>query len=519
MEREDRARIRARRELIYHPLRMTVTLIALVILAAVTVAVLRVAAMAATRMLAREVPALAIGSALVVVALVAGLVALAFEAGQSALVAISAVAGIGLLGFAWRGRPGFGRRRGLPPGSLSLRASLAALTERDFLTRSFDRYGPVFKMAQFHRPVVCVLGLERGREAIRANASSITPAPLGRDRTVPKGVVVSMAREDHAVYAPLLRAALAEVVSSRAREVCAPRAQEVCRALATTSGPRAPAFRDVVPDYVVPCLLELYFGSLLESGDRPVIDACFAHSGSFGPRGRPTPEAMASVSSFSELIRTRSEQASGATEVSYWSEIVRREPSAADDPTVLGNFCHLLVDARNNVSGAVTWTAWFLAQNPDWLAVVREGHDDAAPGRDPASAAVLETLRLARSEYVYRTVEKPITVDGFTIPAGWLLRVCVAESHRLDPPFEDPLRFDPERHLRNRFGPTEFAPFGLDAHGCLGARLTIELARNFVLALAEYELVIEELGSIRRGTRHWTHWSVGSDFRLALRPR
>lgn len=498
---------------------MVVALIALVILAATAIAVGRLVAMPASRMIARELPMLALAAALAATALVSGLVVLVTQIGSWVLAVTAVVAGIGLLAFAWRARPGFGRRRGLPPGSLSLRASLLALTERDFLARSFDRYGPVFKMAQFHRPVVCVLGLERGREALRANVDSISPASLGRDRTVPKGIVVSMARADYAVYAPLLRAALAAAVAARVPDVCGPRAEAFCRSLTTVAGPGAPALRDVVPDYVLPCLLEIYFGSMLEPGDVDVLEECFAHSGSFDLLGRPTPEATAAVRSFGELIRARAARVSETDDVSFWSELVRREPDAADDPTVLGNLCHLLVDARNNISGAVTWTVWYLAQNPDWLAVVREGHDADATGRDAASAAVLETLRLARSEYVYRTVEKPITIEGYTIPAGWLIRVCIAESHRLDPPFEDPLRFDPGRHMRNRYGPTEFAPFGLDAHGCLGARLTLEVAQALVLALADYEPVLGEVGPIRRGTRHWSHWSVGSDFRLALAPR
>ncbi|MCY7302698.1 MAG: cytochrome P450 [Thermoleophilia bacterium] len=138
---------------------------------------------------------------------------------------------------------------------------------------------------------------------------------------------------------------------------------------------------------------------------------------------------------------------------------------------------------------------------------------------DPATAAVLETLRLAQSEYVYRSVEEPIGVDGFVIPAGWLLRICVAESHLLDPHFVDPLRFDPGRHVRSRTARSEFSPFGLDAHSCLGARLTLELGRSLVEAFADYVPTVEASERPSRGNRHWRHWGVGPDFRLLLTPR
>jgi len=469
----------------------------------------------AARRILREMPLLAVAAVVAGVA-VAVVVLGAARMGSAALFPLAGAAALVWVVLWWRARPSYGRRRGLAPGTLSVRSSLDALADRSFLRHSFERYGPVFKMAQFHRPVVCVVGLERGRELLRRHSDDIRPAPLGRDDTVPRGVVVSMERADYAVYAPLLRGALAEVVSVRSRDVSRPLARASCTTLAATPRASVPLVREVVEDYVMSSLLDLYFGRMLQPGDRDTIEGCLSNAMEVGIRSRPTRDAMAAVERFVELIRVRAGVPVEPDDVSYWTEIVRRAPAAADDPTVLGNLCHLLADARNNISGATTWATWFLAQSPGWLGVVREAGGESDSRSDPATAAVLETLRLARSEYVYRCVERPIDVDGLTIPAGWLVRICLAESHLLDPPFTNPLQFEPERHLRTRFGPADFAPFGLDTHGCLGARLTIELARSFVEALSGYTPVIEEIGPPRRGTRHWSHWSIGSDFRLGL---
>src|SRR6185436_13318553 len=113
-----------------------------------------------------------------------------------------------------------------------------------------------------------------------------------------------------------------------------------------------------------------------------------------------------------------------------------------------------------SIGGIIAWTVQMLGTVPEWVRGVQTR--TAVPGDDPVARAVLEALRLGQSEYVYRRVQRPVAIDGFVVPSGWFLRVCVAESHRLDPPFARPQAFDPDRHLGRRFPASELAPFGLD---------------------------------------------------------
>ena len=87
-------------------------------------------------------------------------------------------------------------------------------------------------------------------------------------------------------------------------------------------------------------------------------------------------------------------------------------------------------------------------------AITRTGHfawkrkrsPAAAPGELSLAARIIaETLRLEQSEYIVRVARRPLSVGGFRIPAGWLLRLCVRESHRDPTAFTDPDRFDPDR--------------------------------------------------------------------------
>ena len=50
--------------------------------------------------------------------------------------------------------------------------------------------------------------------------------------------------------------------------------------------------------------------------------------------------------------------------------------------------------------------------------------------------------------------------------------------------FAEPDRFDPERFARRTYSREEYAPFGSDAHGCMGSHFAHFLGRLFVEELA-----------------------------------
>src|SRR5262249_49413756 len=134
-----------------------------------------------------------------VVGALAGLVLLGWSALHSlpVLRAVTVcVAGAWALA-AWRAHPAYGRRRGLPPGGLALVPSRRASVEPDFYAREARRQGVVFKMAQFHRPVACVLGLERGRSVLREHAPALVPPPLPLSSAIPRGFLRYMEPADH----------------------------------------------------------------------------------------------------------------------------------------------------------------------------------------------------------------------------------------------------------------------------------------------------------------------------------
>src|SRR5262245_49520604 len=107
----------------------------------------------------------------------------------------------------WRARPDYGRKNGLPPGSLRI-APLGPWTDRDYFARDAARFGPVFKTSMLVSPTVCVVGLRAASDLFVQHDQWLAPPTRRIDRYIPRGFIRSMNDADHAKYAPLLRSAI-----------------------------------------------------------------------------------------------------------------------------------------------------------------------------------------------------------------------------------------------------------------------------------------------------------------------
>ncbi|MDX1383542.1 MAG: cytochrome P450, partial [Thermoanaerobaculia bacterium] len=426
-----------------------------------------------------------------------------------------------------RGRESYLRSRGLPPGSLGVRASLRAIVDRNFYRRQLERHGPVFKTAQFHNGVVCVAGLDRGRELLTRHREALAPPPLALSDAIPRGFLRYMSVADHERYSPLFRAAFSEPVFDAHRDFAREQAVAGLERLARGGGEAGGQPAEAVRSYVGTTLTRIFFGRAFSADDARRIEHLVERARGEDAAGGASRELRRTVADFAHLLVAATRSAGADSGPSVWSRLVAASPELVDDATVHGNLFALWVAAEDSVRGVLVWMARFLAADPRWIEGLREraargdrGEDVGRAGgeRDLATRLVLETLRLAQSEYVYRRVLEPIEVDGFRVPAGWMVRILVAESHRSDPPFGHPDRFDPDRHLGSSLGPSEFAPLGLDHHTCLGAGLTLWMGRVFARAAARYDWQIVADGPPQRGNRHWMHWAPSSELRVRLVP-
>lgn len=155
-------------------------------------------------------------------------------------------------------------------------------------------------------------------------------------------------------------------------------------------------------------------------------------------------------------------------------------------------------------------TKW-LAAHPEWLGRLRASPEPAAL----AERIVRETLRLSQSEYIIRQATAPLSLDGFTIPRGWLVRVCIRDIHRRPESFAEPTQFRPDRVL-DPPGPNLYAPFGASRISCLGEGVTLLFGRLLALELARgYDIVLAQDAPPELGA---FHWQPGQAFRVRLVP-
>lgn len=503
----------------------------LAVLVAAFVPIARVAMKPAARRELREHPGVAVGAAGVAAAAFGGIGWLHVHSPE-ALAALAALAAL-LAAAAWyRARSTHGARRGWPPGTLGFAASLDALADPDDYARRAREHGPVFKAAQFHRPVVCITDLAIGLDGLERCAEVLAQADLPISRLIPGGYLEFMDGDLHRRYRETMRAALADALPPW-RPAIAALVRADLRALAHESGsvPPAPALAPIA----FACLARLVFG--LDRTDprfRGLERACEALDFRAGFGERVPASARAAFESLVDRVRTIvtaiPAEAAGrsASADSVAHAIVARDPSASGDATLVGNLALMIAIGRDNLTGLLVWLAKLACDHPEAIAEMRAAADgDDAIGRAErprayqlAARFVSEALRLWQSEYVYRVTLAEVAIAGYRVPRGWLVRVCLREAHRREDVFERAATFDPSRFADRRPGRDEYAPFSRGPHACLASAVVTAIAQaTLVEWAAGVDARATDDGPVERGNRHWHHWRPSRRLRIAFSPR
>ncbi len=431
---------------------------------------------------------------------------------------ISATA-LGLLLVHLRSRPYHGVKRGLPPGSLGFGVSLDAITDRRFYRKQAERFGPVFKMSQFGRPVACIVGFDRARRVLVDQSAHLSAATLPYNRLIPKGSLRYMARADHRDVAPVFRAAFAgidfAVCEEEIRAAFRNRLHHLSQC--SLSRPNVGVYaREDFNRLLLLALARVLFG--LET-NRDEIDRIAEQVPKLelgcggGPLWRKRVES--GIEGIGSVLKTRLVAGDPPAAGSALAVFLASEPTFFEDPILLKNFVLIFRIALGDLTGLFDWIFKLLSDDREWVYRMRSPD---AESTDLARRIVMETLRMEQSEYLYRKVVRPLKVDDFVIPAGWLLRVCVQESHRRNDVFENADTFDPDRFARSDYSWKEYSPFGLDSHACMGVPITHFAGRIFVEELTRYDWTVVQDGPLERGNRHRYHWRPASSLRATLRP-
>lgn len=444
-------------------------------------------------------------SVVVVVAAVAWTVVVAVVAvfAPAVVMPAAAVAVVVVAAATWRARRlvGGGHRR--PPGSLSVIGSIRALAHRDAYQVDHERYGPVFTASQFGRPVVCVVGLERGQRLLRGHRHQLGPSPLAFTDQVMGGFLRYMDDDTHDRYGPAFRLAMSRPVTDAARSIAFRTVSRELAAVTTQAEHPGPAMGRVAQATLMAAL----FGLDVDSPDGEVFGAVnrrFSRRTVLGGHRRTT-GALRELRTLVADQRRRLE-AGDVDAVCALGEFVASDDDLPDAVCV-DNLLFMMRIGAPNLQGLLVWLVHLLAANPQWLDRCRD--DNGGP--EVVDGFVLEALRMAQSEYLYRRLTKDVDFDGLHLRHGQLVRLCVWESHQDPTVFSEPGRCT-DRFVNQRFSQSEFSAFGLDNHACNSVGLVLMAARTVVQAVAaDPGMELTPATGLTRGMRHWSHWRPGDD--------
>ena len=413
----------------------------------------------------------------------------------------------------WRARPGYGVPSGLPPGSLPPLA-VRPWSDPEFYAKQKTRYGDVFKTTQFGRPMICIVGLERANRLLLEHDEQLVAPPLPFSRFIVGGYLRYLPEETHANYRRIFRSLFHSGVMTQAeprlgaifRRGLQEMADESARAGAVTVKP-------AVMRMMFAAWADLFYGIEATDAAFPRLKQRFRTIDARKARWSSPRRVTAALADVEEMLRVRAPFDPDAPPSCLLAALVRTDPDALADRTVLGNLIYIMQITWGDVTGLLLWVIKMLSDHPEWRTrLAREG------SRDLATRVVLETLRLEQSESRYRRALADIDLDGFRIPKGWLVRMCIRESHRDAAVFENPLAFDPDRFATRSYTRAQYAPFGAFRLACIGDGIASAAAASFALELTgRFDWTVVEDGAPQLSS--WVHNAPHPRLSVRLAPR
>jgi cytochrome P450 len=442
-----------------------------------------------------------------------------------------------LVGSIWITSPSRGRSLRWPRGSLEP-MSLDYWFSRSYFLDRFRRYGCPFKACQYLRPTVCIVGLEQGFELLRRHEADLAVPPLPFDRFIPGGFLRYMSPERHRTTKQILQQIMVRDVFVRnaplIRKLLRLAVARLDEASALDEG-GGEAPRPHIQRVLFLIWMKIFFGIEPSSVECLRLKSLFRVIDFRNPLGASDDQVHAALAEISRIV------GSGGTATdpdyatdSFLAMLAHRFPGQLENPTIRFNLIYISHSSWADVSGLLQWVFRQLTDHPFWADRLRaELRDCTAAGtptaftpQTPASESaafvtrladriVQETLRLEQSEQLYRVSSRDIPCGESIIPRGWLVRICLRESHQNPHVFERPASFNPDRFLNRSYSRTEYAPFGAGMkHACLGEELSRLVAAIFAEELVggrSWHSVVEappEYGP-------WRHWRPGSAWRVA----
>jgi cytochrome P450 len=426
----------------------------------------------------------------------------------------AASAALAIAYYAWRSRSDFGVGQGLPPGSLQ-RLPVRPWSDPEFYKRQAIRYGSIFKMRQLWQPMICIVGLDRVNRLLVEHDQQLVAPPLPFSRFIEGGYLRYLPEETHAKYRRFFGMLFySEVVAHAEPRIAAAFARGLA-AMVDASRDHAVLVREPTMRMMFVAWSELFYGIGDQHVDFQQLKTLFKTIDTRKARWASRRRIDAALAQIEAILRRRAGELvhDAAPTSCFLVWLARQHPEALSDRTVLGNLIYIMQVTWGDVTGLLLWVFKMLSDHSVWRErLARE------KSRELALRIVQETLRLEQSESRYRRATADLHLDGFRIPKGWLVRMCIRESHQDESVFPNATEFDPDRFLGAAHTRAQYAPFGAFRLACIGEDVTKTVAARYALELTsryQWRVVDDGPPEITR----WAHNAPNPRLSVRLTPR
>lgn len=408
----------------------------------------------------------------------------------------------GTIATRWRGSE---RSDGWPPGDLVPLDTLEK-ADRATLVRCAERHGPVFAGLIRDEPTVCIVGLAGCRRFLHEHADDVEVTTLDLTEMFPIGFLRAMHGDEHLDYRRrLVRALRAADRDVSPAELSALAADELVRHASTAEadGHRPETWSATLSTIATSMLVRVLFGA---PAGTPLHTSLLAGFRELGPNGlvwHPQRRQHLAFETLRRSLRAELEAlTAGTSEMSPTCVMAALAGNGDLDDTMLGNLIYMVEMGRSDIQNFLRWLSRYAASDRELCNAIAAGTRPGA-GRPPEEALVLEVLRSHQSERLERRLTRGVEFEGFRLPAGTPIRLCMWESHHDALVFADPFTFSAQRFMDTDPTNDQFAPFGLDQHQCPFGTLTMRIGTEFVRVLCALGPTVLADGPPRRGAYHW----------------
>jgi cytochrome P450 len=216
---------------------------------------------------------------------------------------------------------------------------------------------------------------------------------------------------------------------------------------------------------------------------------------------------------YAEIRRRRAEGAQGRDDVlSLLLDVRDEDGKPMSDEELRDELVTLLVAGHETTATSLSWALRWILDNPAFEARLLRELSEGEPtperlGKLPLlDAAVRETLRLQPVvPMVGRVLQRPMRVGAHDLDRGTPVLLSIYLTQRRPDLYPDPKRFDPDRFLRHKYGPSEWLPFGGGIRRCLGMAFALyEMKMVLGTVLSRAALRLPLFGRVREVRRSIT---------------